>query len=97
MATTWENIIVLAGSTMGEDICNELRNEKPVVIPRPTVPQDAQDAHDREMDRRSAQKTRLKAAQSKALTVIENEIADTNKKEKKELAASHFHPLSKEC
>lgn len=44
MATTWENIIVLAGSTMGEDICNELRNEKAVIIPRPTVPQEARSA-----------------------------------------------------
>jgi hypothetical protein len=87
MATTWENIIVLAGSTMGEDICNELRNKRPVTIPRLTIPQSAQDQHDDEVDRRNTQKTRLKDDQSKALAAIESAIADTYKKEKKELAA----------
>jgi hypothetical protein len=62
MATTWENIIVLAGISMGEDSCNELRNERPVTIPRPTIPQDAQDAHNAEMNRFSTKKTRLKDA-----------------------------------
>ena len=37
MATTWENIVVWAGSTMGKDICNELRNERPVTILRPVI------------------------------------------------------------
>jgi hypothetical protein len=74
MVTTWKNIIVLAGSTIGEDICNELHNKRPVAIPRPTIPQDAQDAHDAEMSRHNTQKTRLKDAQSKALAAFESAI-----------------------
>ncbi|MGL5935066.1 MAG: hypothetical protein ACRCZI_05535, partial [Cetobacterium sp.] len=86
MATTWENIILLAGSTLGEDICNELRNEKPAYIPKPVIPEHAAEAHDTEIHRRNAQKERLIAAKKTALTAIQSTISKTNLDETQELA-----------
>jgi hypothetical protein len=86
MATTWEAIIVLAGSTMGEDICNELRNEKQIIIPKPKIPLEAEEAHELETNRRNAQKGRLQSTNITALEAIEAAILATAPDNQQQLA-----------
>jgi Reverse transcriptase (RNA-dependent DNA polymerase) len=71
MTTTWEHIIVLAGSTMGEDIANELRNESHIHLPKPDIPESARQAYTIEVQRRTVQKQRLRDAKTTALQAIE--------------------------
>ena len=64
MVTTWEQIIIHIGSTLGQDIGSELRNRAPIALPKPTIPQAAQDKHNDFIARHKKAKERLLVAKT---------------------------------
>jgi len=71
MATTWEQIIIHDGTSLGEDIGNELRNEKSTTIPKPKIPEDLVDKYTEEVERKSSQKDWMIQAKGVALKAIQ--------------------------
>ena len=64
--TTWEKIVIYAGTIMAQDISNELQNRKTVVIPEPVHSQEILDRHQFTVIRKKAQSERIvKAKQAK--------------------------------
>ena len=75
MVTTWEQIIIHISSTLGQDIGSELRNRTPIVLPKPTIPQAAQDKHNDLIARHKKAKERLLAAKTKAKANVDTLLA----------------------
>ena len=74
-ATSWEQMIIHVGATLGDDICQELRNNKPVVIPKPIVPPSAVIKYAADKARDAKQKTRSKNAKEAQVTALTNAIS----------------------
>ena len=74
LSTTWEKIVTFVGTNMGEDIRNELRNEREVIIPTPEYSQEVQDRLEDEANRQERFNRRMRDAKRTALAAVETAI-----------------------
>ena len=74
LSTTWEKIVTFVGTNMGEDIRNELRNEREVIIPTPGYSQEVQDRLEDEANRQERFNRRMRDAKRTALAAVETAI-----------------------
>ena len=77
MANTWEQIIIHTGTTLGEDIRNELRNRKKVNLPKPGLPPTAVEAHEAAVKLYKLQKEKMITAKAAAINTIDTAILNT--------------------
>ena len=77
MANTWEQIIIHTGTTLGEDIRNELRNRKKVNLTKPGLPPTAVATHEAEVKLYKLQKEKMITAKEAAITTLDTAILNT--------------------
>jgi hypothetical protein len=69
LTTTWEQITVKVGSTLGEDIRTEMRTGQRVVVPVPTIPASIQEKYQREIEFKVEGYQRMLDAKRSAWTI----------------------------
>jgi hypothetical protein len=76
LRTTWEKIITYAGTNYGQDICNELRNKKKLIISQPQYSQDILDLHQERVKIQRTLKQRVSVVKEKQRKLLAKQAED---------------------